>query len=276
MIMSRKGSVLVIVTVFLIATAAASLAVYNAVYLLGKMQGIEEVRRIKRYYAASSGLGYARMILEGPNTPTSFPARMSVNPALHSDLGLSGTEDVEIDISAPAGTVYPVTATYTLLGQNIVTVTENLDISRFMVEVAGTITDRASGLMWEQKTDTSGSINYFSYSYTWFDAYKVFLYGPVGLNTKAFAGFTDWRIPNVNELLTIADYGISGPVMSKITHYNLPYWASTSVNNETNRGYSYCVFNGAVYYISKHSKSLVRAVRGGQGGINRSTLPWEP
>lgn len=66
----------------------------------------------------------------------------------------------------------------------------------------GTITDNNTGLMWEKKSDDD-SIHDKDLVYPWED-------GPshaTALNAIAFAGYSDWRVPNVRELETIGDYG---------------------------------------------------------------------
>jgi hypothetical protein len=55
----------------------------------------------------------------------------------------------------------------------------------------GTVTDKASGLMWEQK----GSEKVKS----WYCAEKYLK----ELNNKMFAGFCDWRIPTIEELYSL-------------------------------------------------------------------------
>ena len=55
----------------------------------------------------------------------------------------------------------------------------------------GTITDKATGLMWMQ--DDSGN------GMTWEEALKF-------AESKEFAGCSDWRLPNIKELQSIVDY----------------------------------------------------------------------
>jgi hypothetical protein len=72
----------------------------------------------------------------------------------------------------------------------------------------GTITDARTGLMWEKQSD-DGSLNDQDDMYTWADAFAVKI---AGLNAgSGFAGYTDWRLPNVNELQTILNYAAVNP-----------------------------------------------------------------
>jgi hypothetical protein len=76
--------------------------------------------------------------------------------------------------------------------------TDNLD---------GTVTDNATGLMWE-KHGGDGSIHDASNAYTWTDAVAVKI---AELNATSFAGHDDWRLPNRFELETLLNLGAMSP-----------------------------------------------------------------
>jgi hypothetical protein len=96
----------------------------------------------------------------------------------------------------------------------------------------GTITDRATGLVWA-KADSGKGMN-------WADA----LAWVAARNTARFAGHDDWRLPNAKELQSIVDYtrgpdakdaGKRGPAidplfeMSKLADGEYPFfWSSTT------------------------------------------------
>jgi serine/threonine protein kinase len=61
----------------------------------------------------------------------------------------------------------------------------------FQVNADGTVRDKATGLIWQQ----AGS----DYTVTWHEA-KSYIQE---LNKKRFAGRTDWRLPTVNELMSL-------------------------------------------------------------------------
>jgi hypothetical protein len=116
----------------------------------------------------------------------------------------------------------------------------------------GTITDDQTGLMWEKKS-YDGGIHDVTIGRAWAEAFSS-----IGvLNTPpCFAGHCDWRMPNVNELQSLVDYGRwsagdPGPVIAaafnadcvpgctvdgaagtqecSCTADDLPYWSSTVV-----------------------------------------------
>jgi hypothetical protein len=71
----------------------------------------------------------------------------------------------------------------------------------------GTITDNLSGLMWEKLSD-DGGIHDKDATYGWTAAVTTKI---ATLNSTVFAGHNDWRLPNRNELLTIANIGTVNP-----------------------------------------------------------------
>ena len=78
--------------------------------------------------------------------------------------------------------------------------TDNLD---------GTITDNNTGLMWEKKDDAGGDHDKDDY-FDWLEALELV----DALNSTMFAGYDDWRLPNVRELQSIMDFGNYGPAVS--------------------------------------------------------------
>jgi hypothetical protein len=137
----------------------------------------------------------------------------------------------------------------------------------------GTITDSNTGLVWERLSD-DGSIHDKDNTFTWADAFASKV---AALNTAAFAGYTDWRVPNVNELQSIVSFVAVNPSVNAVfntacvadctvldcsctgsgqywtsTTYNILYWAW------------YVQFTaGQTGSAQKTSGKSVRAVRGG-------------
>ena len=67
----------------------------------------------------------------------------------------------------------------------------------------GTITDANTGLMWEKQSIGDGSVHDVFNYYSWDQAFSVHV---ATLNGLSFAGHSDWRVPNVRELLSIVNY----------------------------------------------------------------------
>lgn len=85
-----------------------------------------------------------------------------------------------------------------------------------------------------------------------------------------YAGSTDWRLPNIEELQSIVDYGVYPPQAIDGTiflHTYGPYWSSTT--NASNAGSAWYVDfgNGTASNIDKQTSFVliyVRPVRGGR------------
>lgn len=135
----------------------------------------------------------------------------------------------------------------------------------------GTVTDHATGLVWERKTDAN-----VNETYTWLEALE-YVAGLNAMNGGAgYAGYNDWRLPNLKELLSIVDYSRAdppihpalGPTRSSLDRSG--YWSSTTWA-AFYAGATALVVDFAEYFtraagiaaFSKASSFHVRAVRGG-------------
>ncbi len=126
----------------------------------------------------------------------------------------------------------------------------------------GTVTDRLTGLQWEQKTDDASvhdQDNFYCWSeggagYTAEDgtAYTGLL---ATLNGGAcFAGQCDWRLPTLGELLTALE--LFGPTLRT-------YWSATTFAPQPEGAWYVYFANGDLYGGHKGFDFRVRAVRGG-------------
>ena len=87
-------------------------------------------------------------------------------------------------------------------------------------------------------------------------------------NNLDFAGYTDWRLPNIKELQAIVNYGTNSPAIDTIyfvnTEYGGNYWSSTTVDINISLAWYVNFLNGNVSsYYKTPSTYYVRAVRGG-------------
>jgi len=93
------------------------------------------------------------------------------------------------------------------------------------------VLDRATGLMWPQDWSLAGANN---------GATLDWGLSTVWANNLNFAGFTNWRLPNVNELLSLIHYESGLPyIWSAFINVatNRPYWSSTTDNAVTLNAY---------------------------------------
>jgi len=137
----------------------------------------------------------------------------------------------------------------------------------------GTITNVNTGLMWE-KVSQDGSVHDVNNRYTWDTAFS----GHVAeLNGTSFAGHTDWRLPNVRELATLANYENYNPGVSaafntctsgctvltgSCTSTQL-YWSSSTLRENPFLAWVENPLDGGVFGAPKSQFNAVRAVPGG-------------
>jgi hypothetical protein len=159
----------------------------------------------------------------------------------------------------------------------------------------GTITDLNTGLMWEKK-DRAGGLHFVANSYHWSGngaqtTIWDWLDAVNSENGTGFAGYDDWRIPNVRELASLIDYGRQeqpndppNPAIDALfdagcspavfctvatcscTNRNTAHWSSTSVAGAPSAAWAVHFDLGRVTqtFTAKDTELLVvRAVRGG-------------
>ena len=137
---------------------------------------------------------------------------------------------------------------------------------RFTVSTDGyCVTDNLTGLMWVRSPD--------SVTRTWQQALDY-------ANGLSLCGYTDWRLPNVNELESMVNAEQPDPAawlntqgFSNVQSVDYDYWSSTSfAGSSTNDAWvvSMCcgdVFPDATYYYGYYVVNYVWPVRSGQSGV---------
>lgn len=113
------------------------------------------------------------------------------------------------------------------------------------------VTDNATLLQWQDGT-TPATMNWANAN-----TYCIDL---------DFGGYSDWRLPTVEELMTITNKGAVNP--SKFTEFaNIVsnyYWSSSTYASDTSRAWGVTFGNGADYWDPKTTAYYVRCVRAGQ------------
>jgi hypothetical protein len=135
----------------------------------------------------------------------------------------------------------------------------------------GTVTDTSTGLMWQQ-TDSSGS---WDQALAYCEGLKL-------------GGYTDWRLPTSKELQSLADYSRYSPAINTTYFPDAAascYWSGTTDASFTS--YAWLVYfdfgNISVFYDDEYisgsykvRSAHVRAVRGGQSGLDPSVISVSP
>ena len=120
------------------------------------------------------------------------------------------------------------------------------------------VIDRATGLMWAADGNDAGC-----------NSGNTILWGPAITYAEGltFAGFTDWRVPNVKELMSIINFSLSSPTIDNtkfVNTYSNYYWTSTTNIPNTIAAWYITFGFGFVLSTSKTFFDVrLRCVRGG-------------
>lgn len=141
-------------------------------------------------------------------------------------------------------------------------------IQRFVDNGDGTILDRLTGLVWLKDANCLGATADWQQALTWV---VVTLNFSPGTDCTDYAPRTyrDWRLPNVKELLSLADYSRSAPALpeghlfAKLPSLSVAYWSSSTFASFGTGAWGVDLNTGLSQSFSKSSSQRVLAVRGG-------------
>jgi hypothetical protein len=123
---------------------------------------------------------------------------------------------------------------------------------RFTDHGNGTVTDTLTGFMWTKDAQQIKGTK------KWNDALIL-------CNNFDFAGYTDWRLPNVRELLSLIDFGEHDPALPEKHPFTnvqfIFYWSSTTYDAIPKHSWGVYVYNGYVYNYHKITEGYVWPVR---------------
>jgi hypothetical protein len=143
----------------------------------------------------------------------------------------------------------------------------------------GTVTDPTTGLQWIRcsmgQTWDGTTCTGTASNHSWDQANVL-------TSTVAFAGQSDWRLPNIRELTTIVDRSILGPAIDRIAFPNTTssdFWSASAYANDSSRAWHVEFGYGNAFHINKSAAYQVRLVRAGQSfgslmGITRPTSDY--
>ena len=124
--------------------------------------------------------------------------------------------------------------------------------TRFIDNGDGTLTDSATGLM---------------YVINLFDVIVVDLWAPcvIAMEALLYAGYDDWRLPNIKEIHAIFDFEYDAPAIDPIfVNYNAwEFWSSTNVQLFPAWAYTGDLRNAVTYRRVKTETHIAFPVRGG-------------
>lgn len=128
--------------------------------------------------------------------------------------------------------------------------------TRFITRTIGgddVILDRATGLMWAADGNTAGCNN--SATIAWGAAINY-------ANALNFAGFTDWRLPNVFEAESIMDYTVNRYYSPPFVNFAVEsFWTSTTTSQDAFKAWK--ISSGYILVDVKTALFLICCVRKG-------------
>ena len=115
------------------------------------------------------------------------------------------------------------------------------------------VTDHITGLMWQDNADASNITK------NWGDAKSY-------CQNLSFGGYSDWRLPSIDELMYIADRSLRNPAIDPTFQHTRSdgYWSSTSVVGDEDLAWYVYFYDGYDDGYGKSYSRRVRCVRGGQ------------
>ena len=124
--------------------------------------------------------------------------------------------------------------------------------------------DNVTGLIWELKTDDD-TVHDKDKKYDWYEAASDFI---DAVNAENFGGFSDWRLPSIQELSTLVNAERAQNSID-LNHFannvSSGYWSSTTYALYSGNAWRVLFdYGGLVYDGYKSYSYYARAVRGGQ------------
>ena len=137
---------------------------------------------------------------------------------------------------------------------------ENGDVLAVSAVTWTMVRDNITGLIWEVKTDDA-TIHDKDNTYNWSDADNVFI---DQLNTDTYGGFSDWRLPTVQEIFFISYKRAQDAVNLSAQYFpntQAQYWTADALGAD-----AWCVLpqEGSVGQYAQTDSYFVRGVRRGQ------------
>jgi hypothetical protein len=164
----------------------------------------------------------------------------------------------------------------------------------FTVNANGTVTDSSTSLVWDQcpiglSSTTTACDTGTALTFNWPAALNQAVTANAANAGAGYKGFTDWRLPNVNELQSIVkidSYSAGTPAIDSAAFPHTPVngdaagdggtWTSTTYSASSSSAFRFLFSDGQLVAAAKYpiaSKYYVRLVRGGPSAAAFDLLP---
>ena len=113
------------------------------------------------------------------------------------------------------------------------------------------VTDSATGLQWQDNSAAGSLLSAWNTAINYCE------------NTLTLGGHNDWRLPNINELLSIVDFSLHNPALNIFVfqnHISNYYWSSTTSIFGNSDAWGVSFIHDTWYYDAKHTDRYVRCV----------------
>jgi hypothetical protein len=135
--------------------------------------------------------------------------------------------------------------------------------NRFTMNKDGTVSDTKTGMIWKKCSEGQSGANCESgnaTTYSWQDA----LQHAQSVNNSGFAGYKNWRLPNIKELNSIVEEMCDSPSINLGVFPNTQidrYWTSSAYSNSLNNAWRVNFSYGSSYNDNGDNNYYVRLVR---------------
>ncbi|MCF6262957.1 MAG: DUF1566 domain-containing protein [Xanthomonadales bacterium] len=143
-------------------------------------------------------------------------------------------------------------------------ITDEWPDARYEINTADEVVlDVVTGLMWKRCSEGLSGENCET-GIPFLRGWSAALAIPQTLNLTGFAEYTDWRLPNIEELRSIAAINCDSPAINEVAFPNtdpLLFWTSTAIRHDHSPAWNLNFRRGESIPANSGAGSYVRLVR---------------